>query len=86
MSETHKYFFGQTPQMPWKKDTDYWGLRAKEGVEGWEPGERRYVLMDEYQMLIRKYPNNWEYEGVKHASRQQITVQKDVHSGKRGED
>jgi hypothetical protein len=66
--QNHKYFFGNHPQMPWKKETDYWGLRAKEGVEGWEPGERRYVLMDEYQELIRKYPDNWEYEGIKHAS------------------
>jgi hypothetical protein len=48
--------------MPWKNDADYWGLIAKEGVEGWEPGERRFVLMEEYQRLIRKYPNNWEFE------------------------
>jgi hypothetical protein len=86
MSEIHKYFFGSQPQMPWKNDADYWGLIAKEGVEGWEPGERRFVLMDEYQRLIRKYPDNWEYEGVKNASRQQEPVQEDVHSGKRRKD
>jgi hypothetical protein len=87
MEQSHRYFFGNHPQMPWKNDADYWGLIAKEGVEGWEPGERRFVLMEEYQRLIRKYPNNWIYEGIKDVTSEiEKPIQEDVHSGKRRKD
>jgi hypothetical protein len=87
MSENHhRYFFGSTPEMPWKKPRDLWALVAKTAVDGWEANERRYVDMDEYQRLLRAYPNNWVFEGVKHASEKSGAIQEDVRSGERGED
>jgi hypothetical protein len=63
MSETHKYFFGQHPAMPWKQDL--WAVVANKSVDGWEAGERRFITMDEYQRLIRLHKDTFVLDGVK---------------------